>query len=126
MRSSKHREEGGVKIYRVALHGRESPFYEVVFKVLEKKATCICQKFEFVEILYRHILKNFMKKSMVDTIPKHYSHSSSIIMLAMIVHIYIYIYIYIYICCLRGAITKLLLQNKHGIRAITLSIYLLH
>ncbi|XP_059461898.1 protein FAR1-RELATED SEQUENCE 5-like [Corylus avellana] len=70
--SSKHREEGGVKIYRVALHGRESPFYEVAFEVLEKKATCTCHKFEFVGILCRHILQIFLKKSLVDTIPQHY------------------------------------------------------
>jgi hypothetical protein len=70
--SSKHREEGGVKIYRVALHGRESPFYEVAFEVLEKKATCTCHKFEFVGILCRHILQIFVRKSLVDTIPQHY------------------------------------------------------
>jgi len=71
-KSSKHREEGGMKIYRVTLHGRESPFYEVSFEVLEKKATCTCHKFEFVGILCAHILQIFLKKSLVDTIPQHY------------------------------------------------------
>jgi hypothetical protein len=56
----------------VALHGREIPFYKVAFEILQKKTTCTCQKFEFVGILYRHIFKNFVKKSMMDTIPKYY------------------------------------------------------
>ncbi|XP_059455147.1 protein FAR1-RELATED SEQUENCE 5-like [Corylus avellana] len=71
-KSSKYREEGGTKIYRVTLHGKETPFYEVAFEVLEKKATCTCHKFEFVGILCRHILQIFLKKSLVDTIPQHY------------------------------------------------------
>ncbi|XP_062158783.1 protein FAR1-RELATED SEQUENCE 5-like [Alnus glutinosa] len=68
-KSSKHREEGGTKIYRVTLHGRENPFYEVAFEALEKKATCTCHKFEFVGILCAHILQIFVKKSLVDSIP---------------------------------------------------------
>jgi hypothetical protein len=48
--SSKHQEEGGMKIYRVTHHGRESPFYEVTLEFLEKKVTCTCHMFEFVEI----------------------------------------------------------------------------
>jgi len=71
-KSSKHREEGGTKIYRVTLHGRENPFYEVAFEALEKKATCTCHKFEFVGILCVHILQIFVKKSLVDSIPQHY------------------------------------------------------
>jgi hypothetical protein len=71
-KSSKYREERGTKIYRVTLHGREIPFYEVAFEVLEKKATCTCHKFEFVGILCRHILQIFLKKSLVDTISQHY------------------------------------------------------
>jgi hypothetical protein len=71
-KSSKYREGGGTKVYRVTLHGRETPFYEVAFEVIEKKATCICHKFEFGGILCRHILQIFLKKSLVDTIPQHY------------------------------------------------------
>jgi hypothetical protein len=56
----------------VTLHGRESPFYEVSFEVLEKQATCTYHKFEFVGILCAHILQIFLKKSLVDTIPQHY------------------------------------------------------
>ncbi len=54
-KSSKHREEGGMKIYRVTLHGRESPFYEVAFEVFDKKTVCTCHKFEFAEILCKRI-----------------------------------------------------------------------
>jgi hypothetical protein len=68
-KSSKYWEEGGTKIYRVTLHGRESPFYEVSFEVLKEKAICTCHKFEFVGILCAHILQTFLKKSLVDTIP---------------------------------------------------------
>jgi hypothetical protein len=32
----------------------------------------MCHKFEFIEILCRHILQVFLKKSLVDTIPQHY------------------------------------------------------
>ncbi|XP_059457607.1 protein FAR1-RELATED SEQUENCE 5-like [Corylus avellana] len=69
--SSKHGEEGGTKIYRVAHHGTESPFYEVTLEILEKKVTCTCRMFEFVGILCRHILQVFLKKSIMG-IPQHY------------------------------------------------------
>jgi hypothetical protein len=69
--SSKHREEGGTKIYRVTHHGRETPFYEVALEFLEKKATCTCHMFEFVGILCRHILHVFLKKNLAG-IPQHY------------------------------------------------------
>jgi hypothetical protein len=70
--SSKHRKEGGQKIYRVTHHERQSPFYEVALDVLEKKATCTCHMFEFVGILCRHILQVFLKKSLVDILPQYY------------------------------------------------------
>jgi hypothetical protein len=70
--SSKQREEGGMEIYRVAFHRRQSLFYEVAFDVLEQKAICTCHKFEFVGILCRHILQIFLKKSLVDIVPQHY------------------------------------------------------
>ncbi|XP_059440184.1 protein FAR1-RELATED SEQUENCE 5-like [Corylus avellana] len=69
--SSKHREEGGTKIYMVAHHGRENPFYEVKLEIIEKKVTCTCRMFEFVGILCRHILQVLLKKSFED-IPQQY------------------------------------------------------
>ena len=46
--SSKHREEGDTKIYRVAHLGREGPFYVITLEILEKKVACTCRIFEFI------------------------------------------------------------------------------
>ena len=61
-KASKYREEGEKKIYKVAPHGKESPIYEMLFEIFEKKAICTCHMFEFVGILCRHILTVFVKK----------------------------------------------------------------
>ena len=71
-KASKYREEGEKKIYKVAPHGKESPIYEVLFEISEKKAICACHMFEFVGILCRHILTVFVKKSFVDFLPPYY------------------------------------------------------
>ena len=71
-KASKYREEGVKKIYKVAPHGKESPIYEVLFEISEKKAICTCHLFEFVGILCRHILIVFVKKSLVDFLPPYY------------------------------------------------------
>ena len=62
-KASKYREEGVKKIYKVAPHGKESPIYEMLFEIFEKKAICTCHMFEFVGILCSHILTVFVKKS---------------------------------------------------------------
>ena len=71
-KASKYREEGEKKIYKVAPHGKESPIYEMLFEIFEKKAICTCHMFEFVGILCRHILTVFVKKSFVDFLPPYY------------------------------------------------------
>lgn len=72
LKTFKYKEEGTIKTYKVTPFGKERPSYYVAFDVSEKKATCSCHTFEFVGILYRHILAIFVKKSLVDSLPQHY------------------------------------------------------
>ncbi|KAL7215344.1 hypothetical protein ACSBR1_027503 [Camellia fascicularis] len=71
-KASKYLEEGTKKTYKVMANGKEKKIYEVEFDGVEKKATCSCHMFEFVGILCRHILTVFVKKSLVDYLPKQY------------------------------------------------------
>ncbi|XP_028080761.1 protein FAR1-RELATED SEQUENCE 5-like [Camellia sinensis] len=71
-KASKYLEEGTTKTYKVMANGKEKQIYEVEFDGVEKKATCSCHMFEFVGILCRHILTVFVKKSLVDYLPKQY------------------------------------------------------
>ena len=61
------------KIYKVVAHGRESPFYEVSFDIVDTKAICTCHMLEFVGIICRHILAVFVKKSLVHFLRSHYT-----------------------------------------------------
>ncbi|XP_021908607.1 protein FAR1-RELATED SEQUENCE 5-like [Carica papaya] len=58
-------------IYRVAKFGQEHKSHFVRFSMLEKKACCSCQMFEFSGILCRHILAVF-RVTNVLTLPSHY------------------------------------------------------
>ena len=71
-KASKYREERVKKIYKVVAHGKESPFYEVSLDIVETKAICTCPMFEFVGIIFRHILAVFVKKSLVHFLPSYY------------------------------------------------------
>ena len=50
----------------------KSPIYKEL-KFLRKKAICTCHMFEFVGILCSHIHTVFLKKSLVDFLPLHYT-----------------------------------------------------
>ncbi|XP_042969178.1 protein FAR1-RELATED SEQUENCE 5-like [Carya illinoinensis] len=65
-------KEGETKTYGVNAHGKETPLYHVTLEGDEKHATCICHKWEFMEILCRHILCVFGKKMKLDRLPQHY------------------------------------------------------
>ncbi|OMO89454.1 hypothetical protein COLO4_19755 [Corchorus olitorius] len=69
-RASKDRDEGEKKIYKVIPHGKERPIHEVSLDISDNKTICTCLKFEFVGILCRHILAIFVKKSLVNSLPK--------------------------------------------------------
>lgn len=67
-----HHEEGENNIYRVALHEKGIPFYEIALEIQEMKATCTCHIFEYVGIICKHILLIFGKKSLTIILPPHY------------------------------------------------------
>ncbi|OMO81532.1 hypothetical protein CCACVL1_12374 [Corchorus capsularis] len=69
-RASKDRDDGEKKIYKVIPHGKEKPIHEVSLDISDNKTICTCHKFEFVGILCRHILVVFVKKSLVNSLPK--------------------------------------------------------
>ncbi|KAL3520966.1 hypothetical protein ACH5RR_019115 [Cinchona calisaya] len=68
----KIQEEDLKKTYKVVPNRKERPIYDVVFDILENKATCTCHMFEFCGILCKHILTILVKKSLVDHYPKRY------------------------------------------------------
>nr|GMC68723.1 protein FAR1-RELATED SEQUENCE 5 [Ipomoea batatas] len=69
--ATKVEDEGGVTIYQVAKFGEDHKAYCVRFNVLEMKATCSCQMFEFSGLLCRHVLAVF-RVTNVLTLPSHY------------------------------------------------------
>lgn len=69
--ASKTEDNGEVTIYRVAKFGEDHKAYHIRFNVLEMKATCSCQMFEFSGILCRHVLSVF-RATNVLTLPCHY------------------------------------------------------
>ncbi|OMO61723.1 Zinc finger, PMZ-type [Corchorus olitorius] len=69
-KASKDRDEREKKIYKVIPHGKERPIHEVSLDISDNKTICTCHKFEFVGILCRHILAVFVKKSLVNSLPK--------------------------------------------------------
>lgn len=69
--ATKVEDEGGMTIYQVAKFGEDHKAYCVRFNVLEMKATCSCQMFEFSGLLCRHVLAVF-RVTNVLTLPSHY------------------------------------------------------
>ncbi|KAF5727099.1 FAR1-related sequence 5 [Tripterygium wilfordii] len=69
--ASKADDDGGTIAYEVAKFGEDHKAYHVKFIVLEMKATCTCQMFEFSGLLCRHILAVF-RVTNVLTLPSHY------------------------------------------------------
>ncbi|XP_047973774.1 protein FAR1-RELATED SEQUENCE 5 [Salvia hispanica] len=57
--------------YQVSKYGEEHRAYHVKFNVLEMRATCSCQMFEFSGLLCRHVLAVF-RVTNVLTLPSHY------------------------------------------------------
>ncbi|KAL3850344.1 hypothetical protein ACJIZ3_012226 [Penstemon smallii] len=69
--ASKVDDDGEVTTYQVAKFGEDHKAYHVRFNVLEMKATCSCQMFEFSGLLCRHVLAVF-RVTNVLTLPSHY------------------------------------------------------
>lgn len=69
--ASKAEDDGEVIIYQVSKFGEDHKAYYVKFNVLEMKATCSCQMFEFSGLLCRHALAVF-RVTNVLTLPSHY------------------------------------------------------
>lgn len=69
--ASKGEDEGEITNYQVAKFGEDHKAYYVKFNVLEMRATCSCQMFEFSGILCRHVLAVF-RVTNVLTLPSHY------------------------------------------------------
>ncbi|KAJ7967049.1 Protein FAR1-RELATED SEQUENCE like [Quillaja saponaria] len=69
--ASKAEDDGEVITYQVAKFGEDHKAYYVKFNVLEMKASCSCQMFEFSGLLCRHILAVF-RVTNVLTLPSHY------------------------------------------------------
>ncbi|XP_028780991.1 protein FAR1-RELATED SEQUENCE 5 [Neltuma alba] len=69
--ASKAEDDGEVITYHVAKFGEDHKAYCVKFNVLEMKATCSCQMFEFSGLLCRHVLAVF-RVTNVLTLPSHY------------------------------------------------------
>ncbi|KAL7237205.1 hypothetical protein ACSBR1_020301 [Camellia fascicularis] len=69
--ASKVEDDGEVTMYQVAKFGEDHKAYYVKFNVLEMRATCSCQMFEFSGLLCRHILAIFRVTNLL-TLPSHY------------------------------------------------------
>ncbi|KAG5526926.1 hypothetical protein RHGRI_032995 [Rhododendron griersonianum] len=69
--ASKVEDDGEVTTYQVAKFGEDHKAYYVKFNVLEMRATCSCQMFEFSGLLCRHVLAIF-RVTNVLTLPSHY------------------------------------------------------
>ncbi|XP_048336732.2 protein FAR1-RELATED SEQUENCE 5 [Ziziphus jujuba] len=69
--ASKAEDDGEIITYQVSKYGEDHKVYYVKFNVLEMKATCSCQMFEFSGLLCRHVLAVF-RVTNVLTLPSHY------------------------------------------------------
>lgn len=69
--ASKVDDDEEVTSYQVSKYGEEHKAYHVRFNVLEMRATCSCQMFEFSGLLCRHVLAVF-RVTNVLTLPSHY------------------------------------------------------
>ncbi|XP_060200030.1 protein FAR1-RELATED SEQUENCE 5-like [Lycium barbarum] len=64
-------DTGSDVMYQVAKFGEDHKVYYVKYNVIEKKASCSCQLFDFSGILCRHILAVFRVKNVLR-FPSHY------------------------------------------------------
>ncbi|XWS68381.1 hypothetical protein CRYUN_Cryun04dG0085200 [Craigia yunnanensis] len=71
MASKSDDDDDDIITYQVAKFGEDHKAYYVKFNVLEMKATCSCQMFEFSGLLCRHVLAVF-RVTNVLTLPSHY------------------------------------------------------
>lgn len=69
--ASKAEDDGEIITYQVSKYGEDHKIYYVKFNVMEMKATCSCQMFEFSGLLCRHVLAVF-RVTNVLTLPSHY------------------------------------------------------
>ncbi|KAJ6369113.1 hypothetical protein OIU78_001476 [Salix suchowensis] len=69
--ASKAEDDGESITYQVSKFGEDHKAYHVKFNVLEMKATCSCQMFEFSGLLCRHVLTVF-RVTNVLTLPSRY------------------------------------------------------
>ncbi|KAG6589080.1 Protein FAR1-RELATED SEQUENCE 5, partial [Cucurbita argyrosperma subsp. sororia] len=69
--ASKADDNGEVITYQVAKFGEDHKAHYVKFNVVEMRANCSCQMFEFSGLLCRHILAVF-RVTNVLTLPSHY------------------------------------------------------
>ncbi|XP_074286319.1 protein FAR1-RELATED SEQUENCE 5-like [Silene latifolia] len=69
--ATKVEENGEVIAYQVTKYGEDHRSFYVRFNVLEMRASCSCQMFEFSGILCRHILAVFRVTNIL-TLPSHY------------------------------------------------------
>ncbi|XP_015571867.1 protein FAR1-RELATED SEQUENCE 5 [Ricinus communis] len=69
--ASKAEDDGESIMYQVSKFGEDHKAYYVKFNVLEMKAACSCQMFEFSGLLCRHVLAVF-RVTNVLTLPSHY------------------------------------------------------
>lgn len=69
--ASKAEDDGEIITYQVAKFREDHKAYYVKFNVLEMKASCTCQMFEFSGLLCRHVLAVF-RVTNVLTLPSHY------------------------------------------------------
>lgn len=69
--ATKVEDNGEVITFQVAKYGEDHKAFYVKFNVLEMKAACSCQMFEFSGLLCRHLLAVF-RVTNVLTLPSHY------------------------------------------------------
>jgi len=69
--ATKVEDNGEVITFQVSKYGEDHKAFYVRFNVLEMKATCSCQMFEFSGLLCRHVLAVF-RVTNVLTLPSHY------------------------------------------------------
>ncbi|KAL2940384.1 Protein FAR1-RELATED SEQUENCE 5 [Bienertia sinuspersici] len=69
--ATKTEDDGDVITYQVAKYGEDHKAFCVRFNVLEMRATCSCQMFQFSGLLCRHVLAVFRVTNIL-TLPAHY------------------------------------------------------
>ncbi|KAL2934158.1 Protein FAR1-RELATED SEQUENCE 5 [Bienertia sinuspersici] len=69
--ATKTDDDGDVITYQVAKYGEDHKVFWVRFNVLQMRAACSCQMFEFSGLLCRHVLAVFRVTNIL-TLPAHY------------------------------------------------------